>query len=209
MGLRFLFLCVVALCSISYDGYGQNNCSLIDSDLCYVLDEIADIDFQVEKKWESEEQTAEYTSPLVIDVDGDCISEIIAISSSLGQIIVNDSKDGSTKYIIEAPGILEMTVVDANRNGEIEFIVRFFGLPQVDPIFRGRLVSYNLDGSINWISNVEYDSDFQTSVSESLGVTDFNKDGIPEVYILNENCYLTSLFYNGLLCFCARANLQL
>ncbi len=186
MGLRFLFLCVVALCSISYDGYGQNNCSLIDSDLCYVLDEIADIDFQVEKKWESEEQTAEYTSPLVIDVDGDCISEIIAISSSLGQIIVNDSKDGSTKYIIEAPGILEMTVVDANRNGEIEFIVRFFGLPQVDPIFRGRLVSYNLDGSINWISNVEYDSDFQTSVSESLGVTDFNKDGIPEVYILNE-----------------------
>ena len=75
---------------------------------------------------------------------------------------------------------------DSDRDGQIEIIVRLFDSELIDPLYRGRLVSYNMDNSINWISNEKYFSDILSRNSESLALADFNKDGIPEVYLFNE-----------------------
>ena len=184
-----LVLCILLF--LFFAGYGQQNCSGFNEEYCYVTDSFEKNDFQIEKKWESVAQVNSASTPLSIDVDGDCMPELIIKSASNVQIIILDGNNGTLKSLIETEGFSSMVVADIDRDGQVEFIVAIYNFAAVDPIYRGKLICYNIDGSIKWISDTKYDDDLSGPAPQSLGVADFNKDGISEIYVFAE-------IYNGL-----------
>jgi gliding motility-associated-like protein len=177
------------------------NCSFgcLNPDVCYSTEPFPVSNFNIEKKFESVENTAVYQTPLIADMDGDCIPEII-IAGTTGAInsprltsgirIVN-SVTGATIsniptafYAWSAP--TGFAIADVDYDG-IPDIVLAAANHTSNPIdVRGKLVCYNTDGTVKWISDQEFGVNADFGYGGSVAFADFNQDGIPEVYIYNE-----------------------
>lgn len=55
----------------------RNNCFIVDTTLCYQNETFPVFDFEISKQWESVASTSTYQSPLLADIDNDCIPEIV------------------------------------------------------------------------------------------------------------------------------------
>jgi len=196
-------ICGIHLILISLDfstvAQSTNSCSSVDTNLCYASQPYPVVDFAIEKKFESIENTAVYQSPLLADIDGDCIPEII-MAGTMGysstpnlssSIVILNSTDGTTLLTVPTAfygvhGPTGFVVADVNNDGTPEFIVAAAD-HSLNPVnFRGRLVCYTVQGIIMWISNEQFGANVIQKFAGSLGLADFNQDGIPEVYIYNE-----------------------
>jgi gliding motility-associated-like protein len=174
-------------------------CSNIDSNLCYSTQPFPLVNFAIEKKFESTENTAVYQSPLLADFDGDCIPEIIMAGTigyqsnpnlSSGIVILNSSTGQNIDIIQTAfygvHGATGFAVADINFDGIPEFIVAAANHTSNSINLRGRLICYNSDGTILWISDELFGEYATNRFAGSIGLADFNQDGIPEIYIYNE-----------------------
>lgn len=173
--------------------FGQGNiCSKTDTNLCYIKEKHPTSKFTIEKKYESVDSVYPRQTPLLADMDGDCIPEFIAQASNNQKILIIDSKTGSTKWGFTTPYFnLELTglaVADIDGDGIPEiFFEASKNFPNPGPII-GRLFCYHADGKLAWISDER--GDLYTQFSEEPGGTpalaDFNQDGIPEIYVNNK-----------------------
>ena len=169
-----------------------------DTTLCYGLKKFeSDFEIQMEKKWESSVKIPNVQSPIVIDVDNDCESEIIVLSANLKNsdwfavkdLLIFNSKNLSLKYKISTDYITlggsNFIIVDIDKDGIYEIIVANADIP-INPLnLAGKLICYQLDGTIKWVSDTKYSTNLTNLQVTSLNAADFDNNGFAEIYINN------------------------
>jgi hypothetical protein len=171
--------------------FGQGkNCLKTDSSLCYYREHYSYSEFNIEKKYESIDSVYSPQSPLLADMDGDCIPEFIIPDKLFNNILIIDSKTGRLKWKISTP------IIDISLNGLAIGDVDSDGFPEIffeasisEPSNKaGKLVCIHSDGKLYWISDKNVYPTLQSN--EKFGGTpalaDFNQDGIPEIYVNNK-----------------------
>ena len=169
-----------------------NNCESINLSACFIHEKFVKSDLILNKKWESSYLVDVNQVVLVADIDNDCIPEIIAKNATsvmvgvpdTPRILIFNSKNGKLKKSFDCVNFdvvhVSMVLVDVDSNGSKEIIYSSsFGPGYSD----GRIVCYDSDGNLKWISDYSFNSVSLGGVS--LGVADFNLDGIPEIYVNN------------------------
>ncbi len=199
--MRIFLLCIFFINFVSSSHTQIQDCTPIDPNLCYAFENFPSINFEFSELFESEGNTVIYQSPLLADMDGDCIPDIIMAGTSnfsnteirlVRNIIIMDSQSGRTKTVIPTAYYNWFTassyvVADVDSDGKVEIIVAIAdhilnrGLRE-----QGKLVCYNLDGSIKWVSDEKYGQGLEYAYGGTPSLADFNQDGIPELYIYNE-----------------------
>ena len=167
---------------------------LLDSGLCYYERNMdSSINISIEKKWEFSQDVVQRQTPFILDIDNDCIPEIFTAGYenynkdwiSSNQILVFDSKVRSLKKNFSTFYFKTSTqsFFIYKKSIDYEIIIAVLDI-NINPSYvRGKLVCYNSDNTIKWISDQKYGG--QIGQGGSLSMADFNKDGIPEVFIHN------------------------
>jgi gliding motility-associated-like protein len=155
--------------------------------------------FEMQLQWaNSDEPAHEYSVPVVGDLDGDNIPEVVmrrgphnpVILYNQG-LIVYDGATGAVEETISTPFMLYfnggVAIADMDKDGFGE-IVMASSAGNNAPNEQRRLICYEYDGSTytqKWISDQPYG---YTNDHEGWtpAIADFNEDGIPEVYIMNQ-----------------------
>ena len=166
----------------------------LDSTNCYILKKFNKPNIFLEKKWESDVKVLTDQSAIIVDVDNDCIPEIITFSENLSfttnEIVILDSRTGAikNKFITlkqasdDNPNVL---VADVNNDGLKEILLCTDNSINVFPN-HSKIVCYNIIGQLLWISNERYHNVAIGNQNPTLGITDFNQDGLPELYVYNQ-----------------------
>ncbi|MBK6544319.1 MAG: gliding motility-associated C-terminal domain-containing protein [Saprospiraceae bacterium] len=137
--------------------------------------------------------TREIQTPLLADIDGDCMPELIVLDTICESILIINPITGVLKNKIKTyflnPYWNSYCLADIDFDGEPEFFViasSFF----TNPInIRSRIICYNKNGVIRWISDQRVDRDYNNKIIDLIGIpaiADFNQDGIPEIYVSNK-----------------------
>ncbi|MBK6701341.1 MAG: VCBS repeat-containing protein [Saprospiraceae bacterium] len=184
---------------MQYSIYGQsvvcNNFN--DSTKCFLFKVYISSKILLDKKWESKELTPTYQVPLLADMDGDCVPEFImnGYASNYSprpgvldttRIHIISSIDGSLKKKFDVLGFdvgnTTAILVDVDNDGIKEIIITKNSgqIPYVN-----KLLCYDYNGSLRWYSNDFFNNSSYDPGGPSLGVADFNQDGIAEVYVYN------------------------
>ncbi|MBK9270438.1 MAG: gliding motility-associated C-terminal domain-containing protein [Saprospiraceae bacterium] len=143
----------------------------------------------LEKKIESEVSISPYYIPFVVDLDNDCIPEIVTKSYLADSLLIFDSKTVKIKWsfpkYVSYSGISNLVFVDIDNDSIPEIISHHGPSGGMFPTpIEDRLICYKTDGTVVWISDQTLN--FNSISSASIGVADFNQDGIPEVYLSNK-----------------------
>jgi gliding motility-associated-like protein len=159
----------------------------IDDTLCYINQKYkAGYPLKIEKKWQSEELISQLNGLLIMDVDSDCIPEILCTGIGSESIDIFDLKTRKLKYKINTVfhGIYLFTVGDVDNDGKFEFfVISNYGLS--GNFEDNRIFCYQLDGSVEWVSDEIFDLYNTPIVAHTTGLADFNQDGNVELYINN------------------------
>jgi gliding motility-associated-like protein len=174
-------------------------CDQLDSTKCYKSEIFPPITFGIEQKFESAAITTVYHTPLLADMNGDCIPDIImaGTTNSLSNprltsgIRIINTKDGSiirsfntAMFAWSSP--TSFAIADVDLDGIPEIILAAADHNSNAANLRGKLICYNADGTVRWISNQQFGANAPIKYGGTPGFADFNQDGIPEVYIYNE-----------------------
>ncbi len=166
---------------------------------CFTAQPFPTVNFAIEKNFETLDNTAVYQSQLLMDVDGDCIPEIVmagtdnALTSPrmTSSIKIINSTSEATMYNIPTAHFSwsagnSFAIADLDQNGIPEIVVAAAD-HTLNPLnLAGRLICYNIDGTIKWVSDQSFGNNSTYRYGGTVGFADFNKDGTPEVYIYNE-----------------------
>jgi hypothetical protein len=185
---RFYIFLIFLLCI--QPSIGQVKiCGQIDtsSSLCYSKEKFPASIFAIEKKLESVGNVFSNEISLLADMDGDCIPELIAPDNNDYKIHIIDSRTGLTKWEINTPFCYfrsGMAIADIDNDGIPEIFLRT-ATANFPANLLGKLICYNANGSIRWISDQKYYLDPKNELAGKLALADFNQDGVPEIYISN------------------------
>jgi hypothetical protein len=168
------------------------NCNTIDSSPCYLKEKYANSNFTIEKKLENRDSIITMQTPILADMDGDCIPELIHIGNRENKILIIDSKTGTTKKEILTPFIDNdlsgIAIADVDNDGipEIFFEAGAYS-PNPNSVY-AKLFCYSANGILKWasIDRVDVFPHIRDFVGGTPAVADFNQDGIPEVYVNNK-----------------------
>ncbi|MBK8954663.1 MAG: T9SS type A sorting domain-containing protein [Saprospiraceae bacterium] len=194
---KYLLFAFSILC-IPISNHGQESlCSydLSDTSKCYILKKYIKPPIRIEKKWESKELGSTRQVPLLADIDGDCIPEILMRGIKSLDIFKPDTavthfysgRDGSlnAKFYCEAfQSDLTPVIADVDNDGINDIIISSI----VDGKFpyKNSLLCYDYTGKLKWISDKYiYNTDYDIDWIPQLAVADFNQDGKTEIYCNN------------------------
>ncbi|MGB0863325.1 MAG: FG-GAP-like repeat-containing protein, partial [Saprospiraceae bacterium] len=149
--------------------------------------------------WQSEGNVPNYQSPWVADIDNDGVPEVIIQSTnshkgssdrSTKDILIINGQDGTTELTITTPympwgsvGPIAIADIDGDGFGEIIISTTESHNAVAD---QGYLICYEHDGTLKWKSNTQIGANAPRKFGTSVGIADFNGDGISEVYVYNE-----------------------
>ena len=161
-------------------------CLLNDSSYCIIEDVYKTSSIILDKKLITKPLIWASNCITIADVDLDCIPDII--SSESNYFVITDSQTGKIKDSISHPGINNYTsniaIADVDLDGKVEIFGVIGGW--VKP-FPNHIICINLDGTVKWVSDYSiYYSEAKNLIDGYPGLCDFNKDGIPEIYINNQ-----------------------
>ncbi|MBK8243534.1 MAG: gliding motility-associated C-terminal domain-containing protein [Saprospiraceae bacterium] len=161
--------------------------------MCYIKEKYSGSELVIEKKIESDELIYSTYTPLLADVDGDCVPELITPDINNQNILIINTKSGNTKYRIATfelyPFSNNFCIGDIDGDGTPEIFVVASPYSQNPVNIQGKLICYNLKGDVIWISDQRVDLNYIGNLIRIFGVpglADFNQDGIPEIYISNK-----------------------
>ncbi len=197
MKITILFYWNLVFIFISLPVVGQNHhCDVIiaDTTKCYVRKKYIKSQIVLEKKWESNEMALLGQIPLVADMDGDCIPELImrGINDISGTKIDTprvhffDGRNGCLKEKFDCGGFnpyLTPVIADMDNDGikEILFSSEYGGVNY----WAGLIRCYEFSGRLKWESDEYFYNRDNNPLHATFGVADFNQDGKPEVYCHN------------------------
>ena len=119
-------------------------------------------------------------------MDNDCIPDLVVIADTGNKICILDSRTGKLKHyfntIFLETSFSSLLVADINKDGVKEIIVVTLDNSINDIPYESRIACYDYTGKLLWVSNVNYYSITNQQEFPTLGIADFNQDGIPEVY---------------------------
>jgi len=140
-----------------------------------------------------------YQTPLAFDVDNDGVTEIITSERDLNilnksvskKILVIDPINQNIESSITTPyfycGVsLPIVIANVTSNCEPNYFLALADIDENPDSLRRRIVCLNKNGKILWVSNTKYGVNTTLTYGSSLGLADFNHDGISEIYIFNE-----------------------
>lgn len=166
---------------------------------CYATGALNSQEFSISKEFESAANVAIYQTPLLADYDGDCTPEIFVATSTDGltdprvtrNIDVLNSTNGTSLFTIPTAFFgwsspTSFAVADVDGSGEPVVIIAAAGTTQNPANIRRRLICYEMDGTVRWVADNQFGINQAYGFGPSVSLADFNGDGIPEVYILNE-----------------------
>lgn len=151
-------------------------------------------------QWTSEEIVPNYQTPLVADIDNDDVPEVVIMSSNglvtsdprrSKDLLVMNGATGGTELTITTPfmawvGPNPVAIADIDGDGFGEIFIA--SIDHIDNALADRryLYCYEHTGALKWKSNVQYGYAGTARFGSSVGIADFNYDGIPEVYVYNQ-----------------------
>lgn len=157
--------------------------------------------FNVKKEWDIDNVSTAQPI-LVLDVlQNDGIPEIIIagpnnvnVNTNLAnEILIINTKTKSIERTIKTAyfrifGMASYIVADINNDCKKEIIVATSTQPLNPDEYRAKLICYDLDGNIIWISDQKYGKNIGIHFDFDPGIilADFNQDGISEVVVYNE-----------------------
>ncbi|MBK9962092.1 MAG: gliding motility-associated C-terminal domain-containing protein [Saprospiraceae bacterium] len=156
------------------------------------MDKFKPLFTRIEKKLELPHQVMGVAIQLMSDINGDCKPELITFSRRGDSIYIFDlvSASAINRFPIHYvdPSNHSMLVADLDRDDYPEIITQTVRNPaNPDNFDSDRLICYRVDGSILWISDTTVNAvNNGNARSGSIGICDFNQDGIPEVYTSNK-----------------------
>jgi len=187
------------------DGF-DSDCPCVDNTYFNICQPECQIDFTPEplsiiQNWSTNTPIITMSSIVSGDINNDGMTEIVALGTT-GMTVNNpritsginifNGSNGSlistfpTPYIYwEAPGSILIADVNNDGLGEIIFASSTSGNNAINQRY---LFCYDINGNLIWKSNVQYGANTpgNNKGGGTLGIADFNLDGIPEVYIFNE-----------------------
>jgi gliding motility-associated-like protein len=213
--LFFLFLTPLSLlaqenCFNGIDDDGDNLIDVFDPDcpcdeqtlICKPSCEFAipggPLNFK--SQWTSIDEVPIYQTPLVADMDGDSIPDVIIMSADSMKgsdprrsrnILIISGATGQTIAKIITPymgwvGPNPYAVADIDSDGFGEIIIASIDHADNPASERRYLYCYEHTGALKWKSNTQYGNGSNARFGSSVGIADFNRDGIPEVYVYNQ-----------------------
>ncbi len=161
-----------------------------DTNYCYKKVKFISKNILLEKKWNSIDLVSTIITPFIVDIDNDCIPELIIVKNS-NEILIYNTITFQIKKIIKIPNLafkasdLTLADIDSDNIPEIFFCALddFFSMPLNES---GRIMCYNVDGSRRWISNQKFETNSSNQIGGHLSIADFDKNGVPELYIGNK-----------------------
>lgn len=166
-----------------------NPCSTIDTNLCYIKEKYPLVKIAIERKIESEDGVSYHRTPLLADFDGDCFPELLIGGVDNNKLNFINPLNGKTikkmytDYLGDAPS--PFAIADVDNDGNIEIVLATYDGIFTAQAVSGKLVCFNFDGSIKWISDQKYGRGPSYSEHGTPAFADFNQDGKTEVYIHN------------------------
>ncbi|SFB81776.1 Por secretion system C-terminal sorting domain-containing protein [Flexibacter flexilis DSM 6793] len=160
--------------------------------------------FSMEQQWATSTTVPTYNTPIVADLDGDGLPEVIMMDMT-GYVAADPRRTSGIQIFNGSTGTLKtsfatvsmawvsphpIVVADVDDDGKGEIIVAAIDNGPNSALVRGRLVCYEETSPNTWVQKWMSDSQFGVHASvkfgSALGVADFNSDGIPEVYVYDE-----------------------
>ena len=169
-------------------------------------------EFELELEWASSGQGnwCNYNTPIVGDLDGDGIPEVIgkpctgtgqSSTAALPNLLIVNGETGVVEDVIETPGLKYLwdgpSIADVDQDGYPEIFFQASnhisnqnyqsGGPIISGDVRRKILCYSYNGSTyveKWMS----DAPAGYSIIEeanTVSITDFNQDGIAELYVQN------------------------
>jgi gliding motility-associated-like protein len=151
-------------------------------------------------QWSGPEDALAYQTPLVADINNDGIPDVIVMTTD--DIQVNEPRrsrnlrvlsglTGQPQLTINTPflawvGPTPIAIADIDGDGFAEVFVASVDHTSNPLQDRRYLYCYNHDGSLRWKSNEQYGYLPNARFGSSIGLADFNNDGIPEIYVYNQ-----------------------
>ena len=148
-------------------------------------------DFEIKEKWRSGGTQSNLNPPVIGDLDGDGLPEILTIGNSSGL---------QTSPIYSASEILIYSGDGSNKNNPVRITEQLSGngtnllLADLNRDGKGEIVFIDISDRLRFFSNYDGNSvtDLNFSVPVQAGLraapnaADFNSDGIPEIYVGKE-----------------------
>jgi hypothetical protein len=187
--LKKLTLVFVLLISFILNGLSQNNsCNSMDSSSCFLLEKFRTKELKLEKLRSIGDSIFAREVELIADIDRDCIPEIISLKSN--EVLIFDIKSGLIKKrfsIVNSNSLnTSFAISDINRDKIPEIFLKSTGFgPNPFPL-KDRIICYDINGNILWISNERINVNISDEHEGILGFADFNQDSTPEVYFGNK-----------------------
>ncbi|GEM_PF-1947327 len=166
----------------------MSDCTTMDTTHCYHQIAFPISQIGIEKKWENISRIP-LLDLLVTDLDSDCIPEMLTTElNSPDYISAFNISNVSAFRKIKVANILRSLTYYATSDIDSD------GLPEIiatagesNPMnLKNRLICYDIDGITKWISDKSIVSYGAWDNNATPAIADFNRDGIPEVYIFNE-----------------------
>ena len=152
------------------------------------------------QQWSSNDTVPNYQTPLVADIDNDGVPEIVMMSAHslvtsdprrAKDLLIINGATGATELTISTPfmawvGPNPVAIADIDGDGFGEIIIASIDHSDNAAGDRRYLYCYEHTGALKWKSNAQYGYAGTAIFGSALGITDFNSDGVAEVYVYNQ-----------------------
>lgn len=180
-GSQIRLIAAPALADLTGDGTADVALVTADARVIVLDGASGRIDWQLQLPGPPRSRPAALTDPVLGDLNGDGVPEIVVASPHSGRLFAVNGRGGGTLWEIEIMATERQTPALTDVNGD--------RVPDVLLVFENRSIAVlsGRDGATLWMQNVGF------PITSPLSVGDMNQDGVPDVVFCRGDGRLQSL----------------